>query len=116
MPVAALATLVRVRSALEATGIGTVTVPGGVGSGVVLVTAAELVTTPVLAVTVALTTMVSVAPTARLLVLMRLVLASTSVGAPLLEVAPMRLSPALSTSVSVTSSAVLGPRFTSVSV
>ena len=47
---------------------------------------------------------------------MRLVLASTSVGAPLLEVAPMRLSPALSTSVSVTLLAVLGPRFTSVSV
>jgi hypothetical protein len=76
VPLALLATLVSCRLALAATGVGTVTVPGGVGSGVVLVPAAVFVTTPVLAVTVALTTMVRVWPSARLLVVMRLVVAS----------------------------------------
>ena len=52
VPLALLATLVSVRLALEATGVGTVTVLPGLGSGVVLVPAAVLVTTPVLAVTV----------------------------------------------------------------
>jgi hypothetical protein len=116
VPLALLATLVSCRLALAATGVGTVTVPGGVGSGVVLVPAAVFVTTPVLAVTVALTTMVRVWPSARLLVVMRLVEASTSTTAPLLELAPMRLRPALSTSVIVTFWAVLGPRLTSVTV
>ena len=46
-------------SASAATGVGTVTVLFGVGSGVVLVPAAVFVTTPVLAVTIALSTIVS---------------------------------------------------------
>jgi hypothetical protein len=52
VPLVLLATLVSVRSALVATGVTTVTVLVGVGSGVVLVPTAVLVMLPLLAVTV----------------------------------------------------------------
>ena len=109
------ATLVSVRSALVATGVATVTVLLGVGSGVVLVPAAVLVTVPLVAVTVALTTSVRVWPMLSEVV-PAIVDAPVLVLAPLLVLALMKLKPALSTSVIVTFSAVLGPRLTSVTV
>ena len=109
--------MVSVRSACVVTGVTTVTVLLGVGSGVVLVPTAVLVMLPVLAVTVALSTRVSVPPMAKLatvavapvaLLLERLPPVTTGV--------PLRLRPALSKSVSVTFNAVLGPRLTRVTV
>ncbi len=116
-PLPTLATLVTVRSATLATGTTTVTVLlPGVGSGVVDVPAAVFTALLKAAVTVALTTRVSVWPTARLVVPITLVPVPTSVVAPLLLLALMndRLVP--STSVSVTFCATLGPRLTSVTV
>ena len=55
--------MVRVRSATLPTGVATVTVLVGVGSAVVLVPLTVLVTVPLVAVTVALITMVRVWPT-----------------------------------------------------
>ena len=111
------ATLERVRSALEATGVTTVAVLlPGVGSAVVLVPAAVLVSVPLVAVTVTLTKSVRVWPIARLLTTALALEPAMVTVAPFgLEIAP-RLMPALSTSVIVTFCAVLGPRLTSVTV
>ena len=68
-PAPTLDTLVSVKSALEATGVTSVTVFVGVGSGVVLLPTAVFVTEPLAElVTVALTTSVKVWPSARLAV------------------------------------------------
>ena len=84
VPLALEATLLMVSSELEATGVTTVAVLlPGVGSGVVLVPAAVLVTFPVVAVTVALTTRVRVWPMLSDVVTM-LVLWPALTGAPLL--------------------------------
>ena len=75
-----------------------------------------LVTLPVAAVTVAFTTIVIVAPDARLAcvtVTPEAVLLST---VPPVTTGVPRLSPALATSVKVTFCAVLGPKFTNVTV
>ncbi len=117
VPLAALATLLSTRSALAATGVGTVTVPGGLGSGVVLVPAAVFVTLPVVAVTVAFTTIVRVWPAARVAAVAVAPLALLFNRLPPVTTGvPLSVRPALSTSVIVTFCAVLGPRFTSVTV
>ncbi len=114
----ALVTLVSVRSAPAATGITTVTVLlGGLGSGVVLVPAAVFVTLPLVAVTVAFTTTVRVSPAARLATVAVAPLALlVNRLPPVTTGVPLSVRPALSTSVIVTFCAVLGPRFTSVTV
>ena len=116
VPLPLEATLVTLKSALEATGVTTalVLLPG-TGSAVVLVPLAVLVTEPELAVTVAVSTKVKVWLIAKLAVvaIAPVVLVLNSV--PLLTGVPARLKP-LSASVSVTFSAVLGPKLTSVSV
>ncbi|MES2324810.1 MAG: hypothetical protein V4633_21335 [Pseudomonadota bacterium] len=99
------------------TGVTTVTVLTGVASGVVLVPTAVFVTLPLAELlTVALTISVSVWPSARLAVVITLVLVPMIVTAPLLLVAVPIVSPALRMSVKVTFCAVLGPRLTSVTV
>ena len=116
VPLLLEATLVTLRSALVTTGVTTVLVLlPGVGSAVVLVPLAMLVTEPVLAVTVALTISVKVWLIARLAVVAA-ALAPAIVVVPLLPEALIRLSPALRMSVSVTLSAVLGPKLTKVTV
>ena len=114
---APLATLVSVKSALAPTGVTTVTVLFGLGSVVVAVTPAVLVTEPpVAAVTVALTTRVKVWPSAKLVV-PAVVLAPALATATLpLVLALIKLRPALSTSLIVTFWAVLGPKLTTVMV
>jgi hypothetical protein len=104
-------------SASAATGVGTVTVLFGLGSGVVLVPAAVFVTTPALAVTVALITIVSACPTPKLATVAVAPLELLATRFPPLTIGvPMSVRPVLITSVSVTFSATLGPRFTSVTV
>ena len=115
MTLALEATLVSVRSATLPTGVTTVTVLVGVGSAVVLVPTAVLVMLPTVAVTEALTISVKVWPSARLAVVAA-ALAPAIVVVPLLPEALIRLSPALRMSVSVTLSAVLGPKLTKVTV
>ena len=82
------ATLVRVRSATLPTGVATVTVLVGVGSAVVLVPLAVLVTVPLVAVTVALITSVRVWPMLKLVV-PAVVLCPALATAPLLVLALM---------------------------
>ena len=116
VPAPTLATLVSVRSALLTTGVTTVTVLVAVGSGVVLVPTAVLVMLPLAdEVTEALSTSVKVWPSARLAVVAA-ALAPAIVVVPLLPDTLIRLSPVLRMSVSVTLSAVLGPKLTSVTV
>ena len=117
----ALTTLVIVTlvftSATPPTPVATVTVLLGCGSGVVLVPAAVLVTVPVVALTVAWITMVSVWPTCSVVVAAALVLAFTSVTTPLfVDGVPTRPKPALKMSVNVTFCAALGPRLTKATV
>ena len=117
VPMALEATLVTLRSALVATGVTTalVLLPG-VGSGVVLVPMAVLVTLPVLLVTVAVTTRLSVWLSARLAaVAIAPVLLVLKSKPPVTTGVPDRLKP-FKTSVSVTFWAVLGPKLTSVKV
>ncbi len=110
------ATLVTVRSATLATGTTTVTVFVGVGSGVVDVPAAVLVTLPLAELlTVALTISVSVWLRARLAVVAPTE-APATVVVPLFPLELSRVSPALRMSVNVTFCAVDGPRLTSVTV
>ena len=112
-----LATLVVVKSALVPTGVTTVTVLLGVGSGVVLVPTAVLVMLPVEAVTLALTTRVRVWPRAKLAVVApTLPPTAAPVAVVWLELALIRLKPALKMSVMVTCWAVLGPKLTTVTV
>lgn len=109
-------TLLTLKSALVVTGVttGAVLFPG-TGSGVLLVPAAVLVTLPVDAVTVALTTRVRVCPMAKLVVTAA-ALDPGAVTVVWLELALIKLKPALSTSVRVTFCAVLGPKLTNVTV
>ncbi|MCY1183077.1 hypothetical protein D9M73_236680 [compost metagenome] len=105
-------------SATLTTGVTTVAVLfPGVLSGVVLVPTAVFVTFPVVAVTVAFTTRVKVAPEASV-VAVAAALAPATVAVPLPPVLLALISdrPALITSVKVTFCATLGPRFTSVTV
>ena len=99
----------------EPIGVTTVTVLVGAGSGVVLVPTAVLVMLPTEAVTEAFITKVRVWLIAKLAVVAA-ALAPAIVVVPLLPDALIRLSPVLRMSVSVTLSAVLGPRLTSVTV
>ena len=116
VPLALEATLLTVKSALEATGVTTVLVLlPGVGSAVVLVPLAVLVTEPVLAVTVAVSTRVKVWLIAKLAVVAVAPLGPELLSTPLVTGVPDRLKP-LRASVSVTFSAVLGPKLTSVKV
>ncbi len=112
------ATLVTVRSATLATGVTRVTVFVGVGSGVVEVPTAVLVTLPLAELlTVTLTTRVSVWPSARLVVVAPTVPPTRApVTVPLLPLELTSVSPALRMSVIVTFCAVDGPRLTSVTV
>ena len=104
-------------SALAATGLTTVAVLlPGTGSAVAALTPAVLVTEPLAAVTLALTTSVSVWPSAKLLV-PAVVLAPELDAATLpLVLALMKLKPALSTSVIATLTAGLDPKLTTVTV
>ncbi len=90
----------------------------GVGSGVVLVPAAVLVTLPLAELlTVTLTIRVSVWPIAKLVVVAPTEAPTTVVVPPaLLLLALTNVSPAPSTSVKVTLCAALGPRLTNVTV
>ena len=116
MTLALEATLVTLKSALEATGVTTalVLLPG-TGSAVVLVPVAVLVTEPALAVTVAVSTKVKVWLIARLAVVAVTPPVLVPLSTPLVTGVPDRDRP-LSASVKVTLSAVLGPKLTKVSV
>ena len=117
VPLVLEATLVTVKSALVTTGVTTLLVLlPGVGSAVVLVALALLVTLPVVAVTVAVSTRVKVWLIARLVVVATAPVALELNSVPFVAGVPDRLKPALSTSVRVTLSAVLGPKLTSVTV
>ena len=117
VPLVLEATLVTLRSALLPTGVTSVTVLlAGVGSGVVLVPTAVLVTLPVVAVTVALSTRVKVWFRPRLAMVAVAPLGLVPLSVPFVTGVPDRLRPALRMSVSVTLSAVLGPKLTSVTV
>ena len=87
-----------------------------VGSAVPLVALALLVTLPLVAVTVAVSTRVKVWLSARLAVLATAPVALELNSVPFVAGVPDRVRPALSTSVRVTLSAVLGPKLTSVTV
>ena len=117
MPLALDATFVTCRSALVTTGVTTVAVLfPGTGSGVVLVPAALLVTLPVLAVTVAVTTTVIVPPTASVADVAVTPLVEALTNVPPVTTGVPSVNPALATSVNVTFCATDGPRFTSVTV
>ena len=108
--------MVMLKSALLATAVTTAAVLlPGVLSGVVLVAAAVLVMLPVAAVTLALTIRVRVWPMARLSVA-AVALEPATLVVPWLELALIRLRPALITSVIVTFWALLGPKLTTVTV
>ena len=110
------ALMLMARSALVITGVATVTVLFGLGSTVVALTPAVLVTEPLAAVTAALTTRVRVWPRARLVV-PAVVLAPALLVATLpLVLALIKLKPVLSTSAMLTFWAVLGPKLTTVTV
>ena len=111
------ALMVIATSALAPTGVTTVAVLFGVGSVVVALTPAVLVTLVALAaVTVAFSTRVKVWPSAKLVV-PAVVLAPRLATATLpLVLALIKLRPALKTSLIVTFWAVLGPKLTTVTV
>ena len=93
------------------------TEPAASDPAVALVPAAVFVTTPELAVTVALITIVSVWPTPRLAAVAVAPLALLASRLPPVTTGvPLSVRPALITSVSVTFCATLGPRLTSVTV
>ena len=117
VPLLLEATLVTVKSALVTTGVTTLLLLlPGVGSVVPLVPLALLVTLPLVAVTVAVSTRVKVWLSARLVVATAPLLLELKSAPPVTTGVPDRLKPALSTSVRVTLSAVLGPKLTSVTV